>query len=77
MKRAALFLALVLVLAVFSAVAQDKLMRISADELESRMENPHLAFHSKEIARLLGSSRTNVTTRIGRIKEKLKQLNEI
>jgi RNA polymerase sigma-70 factor (ECF subfamily) len=34
-------------------------------------------FASNEIARLLGSSRTNVTTRIGRIKEKLKQLNEI
>ena len=53
MKRTALFLALVLVLAVFSAVAQDKLMRISADQLESRKEVPHLAFHSKEIARLL------------------------
>ena len=34
-------------------------------------------FASNEIARLLGYSRTNVTTRIGRIKEKLKQLNEI
>ena len=53
MKRTALFLALVLVLAVFSVVAQDKLMRISADQLESRKEVPHLAFHSKEIARLL------------------------
>ena len=34
-------------------------------------------FATDEIARLLGISRTNVTTRIGRIKEKLKKLNEI
>lgn len=51
MKRTALFL--ILVLTALSAVAQAKLMRISADQLESRKEVPHLAFHSKEIARLL------------------------
>ncbi len=34
-------------------------------------------FTTDEIAHLLGISRTNVTTRIGRIKEKLKKLNEI
>lgn len=34
-------------------------------------------FTTDEIAHLLGVSRTNVTTRIGRIKEKLKKLNEI
>ena len=51
MKRTALFLTLLL--AALTVVAQDKLMRISADQLESRKEVPHLAFHSKEIARLL------------------------
>ncbi len=34
-------------------------------------------FTTDEIAHLLVVSRTNVTTRIGRIKEKLKKLNEI
>ena len=51
MKRTALFIAVFL--AALTVVAQDKLMRISADQLESRKEVPHLAFHSKEISRLL------------------------
>ena len=34
-------------------------------------------FSSEEIGRLTGLSQTNVTTRMGRIKEKLRKLNEI
>jgi RNA polymerase sigma-70 factor (ECF subfamily) len=34
-------------------------------------------FSSAEIGKMLGLSQTNVTTRIGRAKEKLKKMNEI
>lgn len=34
-------------------------------------------FSTAEIGRMLGISQTNVTTRIGRIKEKLRKINNI
>ena len=51
MKRTALFLTLVLT--ALTAAAQDKLMRISAEEFRHQNEDPHLALLNKEIDRLL------------------------
>ena len=51
MKRTALFIAVFF--AALTAVAQDKLMRISAEELRYQNEDPHLALFNKEIDRLL------------------------
>ena len=51
MKRTTLILTLVLV--ALSATAQDRLMRISAEQLTYSNDEPHLAFHAKEISRLL------------------------
>lgn len=43
-----------------------------------RLINLYLdGFSTEEIGRLMGISQTNVTTRMGRIKEKLRKLNEI
>ena len=45
---------------------------------DQRLINFYLdGFETEEIARLMGISRTNVTTRIVRIKEKLRKLNNI
>lgn len=45
---------------------------------EQRLINLYLdGFTTEEIGRLLGISQTNVTTRIGRIKEKLRKMNNI
>ena len=45
---------------------------------EQRLINLYLdGFTTEEIGRLLGISQTNVTTRINRIKEKLKKINSI
>jgi RNA polymerase sigma-70 factor (ECF subfamily) len=43
-----------------------------------RLINLYLdGFSTEEIGRLMGISQTNVTTRINRIKEKLKKINNI
>ena len=57
MKRTALFLTLFLT--ALTAVAQDKLMRISAEEFRHQNEDPHLALLNKEIDRLLIYLRTS------------------
>ncbi len=45
---------------------------------EQRLINLYLdGFTTEEIGRLMGISQTNVTTRIGRIKEKLRKMNNI
>ena len=45
---------------------------------EQQLINLYLdGFSTEEIGRLMGISQTNVTTRIGRIKEKLRKLNNI
>lgn len=50
--------------------------QLSVDE--QRLINLYLdGFTTEEIGRLLGISQTNVTTRINRIKEKLKKINNI
>ena len=51
MKKSLMTLALVVV--AMSAVAQDKLLYISPENLEWRKDEPKLNFHDKEIARLL------------------------
>ena len=45
---------------------------------DQRLINLYLdGFSTEEMGRLLGISQTNVTTRIGRIKEKLRNMKEI
>ena len=44
---------ILLALSAMTTMAQDKLMRISAEDREIRNQEPKLAFHDKEIARLL------------------------
>ena len=47
-------------------------------QADQRMINLYLdGFTTEEMGRMLGLSQTNVTTRIGRIKEKLRKISKV